>query len=142
MGTPARTLPARDRDPHRRLKVSGMTQRFWPICHRDDVADPGCHEFELRIDDIVISGFVLRWQGKWYAYRNSCPHTGVPLNWLPNQFLDPGREYIQCGLHGALFQPENGFCIYGPCLGRSLGSLRVVQRADEIAIDCDGLGSA
>lgn len=118
-----------------------MPQQFWPICRRDEVADPGCREFELHAGEMVISGFVLHWRGQWYAYRNSCPHTGVPLNWLPNQFFDPGREFIQCGLHGALFQPTDGLCIYGPCLGRFLASLPVVQCADAIAIDCTGLGT-
>jgi nitrite reductase/ring-hydroxylating ferredoxin subunit len=119
-----------------------MEKRLWPVCHRSDVADPGCREFELRDGDIVINGFVLHWKGKWYAYRNSCPHTGVALNWLPNQFFDLGQEFLQCGLHGALFQPEDGLCIYGPCVGRSLRRLPVVQCADEIAIDCAGLVNA
>ena len=119
-----------------------MSQRYWPVCRSNEVADPGCREFELGDDDMTINGFIVHWQGRWYAYRNSCPHTGVSLNWLPDQFFDSGLQYLQCGLHGALFQPQDGFCIYGPCLGRFLISLPVVQRADEIAIDCAGLGPA
>jgi nitrite reductase/ring-hydroxylating ferredoxin subunit len=113
-----------------------MSPQFWPVCRSEEVTDPGSREFELRIGEITINGFVLHWQGQWYAYQNSCPHTGVTLNWLPNQFFDPGLEYIQCGLHGALFQPQDGLCIYGPCLGRFLTRLSVLQRGEEIAIDC------
>ena len=119
-----------------------MEQRYWSICHRDDVPDPGCREFELRYGELLINGFVLCWKGQWYAYRNSCPHTGVTLNWLPNQFFDSGMEFIQCGMHGALFQPQDGFCVYGPCLGRFLISLPILQRADEIVIDREVLGIA
>ena len=112
-----------------------MSSGSWPICSLDDIPDPGCYEFEIQNGDVAINGFVLHWQGQWYAYRNSCPHTGVTLNWLPNQFLDAGREFIQCSLHGALFQPDNGLCIYGPCVGRSLTRLPVVLQNGLLAID-------
>lgn len=114
-----------------------MPQQLWPVCTEQEIADPGCREFEIQAGDLVISGFVLHWQGHWYAYRNSCPHTGVTLNWLPNQFLDAGLEYIQCSLHGALFQPHNGLCIYGPCVGRALTRLAVVVEAGSVAIAYD-----
>lgn len=112
-----------------------MSQRFWSICRSDDVADPGCREFELHTGKNAISGFVVHWQGQWYAYKNSCPHTGVTLNWLPNQFFDAGQDYIQCGTHGALFQPQDGRCVYGPCVGRFLEKLPVMHCEDEIVID-------
>jgi nitrite reductase/ring-hydroxylating ferredoxin subunit len=113
-----------------------MSERYWPVCRCEEVSDPGCREFALQIGETVINGFVVHWQGQWHAYQNSCPHVGVNLNWLPNQFFDVGQEYIQCGLHGALFQPQDGLCIYGPCLGRSLERLCVVQQGGEILIDC------
>jgi nitrite reductase/ring-hydroxylating ferredoxin subunit len=54
------------------------------------------------------------------AYQNRCPHRGDPLDWVPGQFLDPTGELIQCALHGALFLPETGECVHGPCLGAHL----------------------
>jgi nitrite reductase/ring-hydroxylating ferredoxin subunit len=39
---------------------------------------------------------------------------------LPDQFLDIDGGFIQCSVHGALFQIENGFCVRGPCAGQSL----------------------
>jgi nitrite reductase/ring-hydroxylating ferredoxin subunit len=112
-----------------------MTSRFQPVCLREQVADPGAREFEFSQDGETISGFVLHWRGRWYAYRNRCPHTGVSLNWLPHQFLDIGHEFVQCSLHGALFRPEDGFCVRGPCLGRSLETLPVVIHSDEVGIE-------
>lgn len=118
-----------------------MAQRYRSVCTSEDIADPGCREFEIQDGDLLISGFVLHWQGQWYAYRNSCPHTGVTLNWLPHQFLDAAQEYIQCSLHGALFQPQNGLCIHGPCVGRSLTRLPVVLQEGVISVDCSALGA-
>jgi nitrite reductase/ring-hydroxylating ferredoxin subunit len=104
--------------------------------------DPGAREFELRIDSTPIAGFILHWQGQWYAYRNSCPHIGVALNWMPDRFFDLACEFIQCGLHGALFRPEDGLCIYGPCVGRSLERLPLVIDGAEIYIDRGSLSTA
>jgi naringenin degradation protein FdeD len=64
--------------------------------------------------------FVIRWQGALHGYRNSCPHVGTPLDWPENRFFDSSGRYLMCGTHGAVFRPEDGFCIEGPCAGRSL----------------------
>ncbi|MBI1422032.1 MAG: Rieske 2Fe-2S domain-containing protein [Gammaproteobacteria bacterium] len=111
-----------------------MPSDLWPVCRRDDLAAPGCREFDLQVGEKTINGFVVHWRGQWYAYLNSCPHTRVGLNWLPDQFFDLEQRYLQCSLHGALFEPETGLCIYGPCRGRTLTRLPVVVRHDDIAI--------
>lgn len=58
-----------------------------------------------------------------YVYKNRCPHRGVGLEWLPDQFLDSSASLIQCATHGALFLIEDGECIAGPCEGKSLTAL-------------------
>lgn len=74
-------------------------------------------------------GFLVRADdGKLYAYVNSCPHTGAPLNWTPDQFLTASGHYIQCSIHGAKFQIKDGECFVGPCAGRFLKALRVVEK--------------
>ena len=70
------------------------------------------------IDDIDL--FVLRHQGRVLAYLNSCPHRQVPLEFLPDQFLDEDKQFIQCATHGALFQIDSGKCLVGPCRGKHL----------------------
>lgn len=74
----------------------------------------------------ALQGFLIKRHSHIYAYRNQCPHTGVTLNWLPNQFMDMDNEFIQCATHGALFRVEDGYCVRGPCAGASLVSLQVV----------------
>ncbi len=96
------------------------------------LAEGACLEFELDGEEGAY-GFAVRHRGRLYLYRNSCPHTGVSLNWLPNQFLTEQGDFLQCSLHGALFRIEDGFCVRGPCLGRSLQpvSLPAAPAADD-----------
>ncbi len=91
-----------------------------PTCRLDELTDPGSRGFELPTPDGLIECLLVRRGGQVYAYRNRCPHTGAPLDWLPGQFLDLTGELIQCALHGALFLPETGECVRGPCLGAHL----------------------
>ncbi|MGA6098722.1 Rieske (2Fe-2S) protein [Stutzerimonas marianensis] len=67
--------------------------------------------------------FAVRKDGAIHLYENSCPHRGVPLEWLPDQFLDSSASLIQCATHGALFLIESGECVAGPCEGQRLKSL-------------------
>jgi nitrite reductase/ring-hydroxylating ferredoxin subunit len=69
---------------------------------------------------------VVKWQGEVYVYRNACPHTGVNLNWLPDQFWSEDGTLLQCSLHGAQFRPHDGTCVWGPCLGQALQALPFV----------------
>ena len=68
-------------------------------------------------------GFLLAVDKTVKCYINSCPHTGATLNWNPNQFLTVNQEFIQCSVHGALFEKDSGLCIAGPCVGTELRTL-------------------
>ncbi len=67
--------------------------------------------------------FVVMKDGIAYAYKNSCPHLGIELEWEEDKFLDFEGVLIQCATHGALFVIETGECVSGPCLGQSLDPL-------------------
>ena len=86
---------------------------------------------EFYVDGLGASGgFIVRDEaGGLKAYRNSCPHTGAPLNWTPDQFLTRSGQYIQCSIHGAMFVVDSGECFSGPCGGQFLKSLAVIERA-------------
>ena len=71
-------------------------------------------------------GIVVRRGGTVAAYANICPHKGHPLNLAEDDFLitvPGGGQLLRCASHGALFVPENGLCVFGPCSGRSLRRL-------------------
>ncbi|MBP0443305.1 Rieske (2Fe-2S) protein [Roseomonas sp. SSH11] len=60
-----------------------------------------------------------------HVYVNSCPHIGIPLESLPDRFLDGPRRHLVCTAHGARFRVEDGFCVAGPCAGDSLEAVEV-----------------
>jgi nitrite reductase/ring-hydroxylating ferredoxin subunit len=66
---------------------------------------------------------VVREQENIFVYHNLCPHTGIPLEWQPDQFFDLGKAFLQCATHGALFRSEDGYCVRGPCAGDSLQAI-------------------
>lgn len=72
--------------------------------------------------------FAVRKFGRCHVYENRCPHIGVPLEWLPDQFLDAEGELIQCSTHGALFVIDTGVCVAGPCIGDALVAVPCEER--------------
>lgn len=89
----------------------------------------------LRFSQDNFQFFILRRNNKVFAYKNSCPHIGVPLDWQPNDFFDSQGELLKCSTHGALFIPETGECISGPCVGQALIALEVEERDGEIYLN-------
>ncbi len=103
------------------------------ICRFDELGDRQCREFELQQGEDKVPAFVLRLGDEVVAYRNRCPHTGAPLNWNPDDFLNVERDFIQCAIHGALFRLSDGYCLHGPCNGKSLQPLLVTIQAGVIS---------
>ncbi len=93
----------------------------YPICHKEDISENGAKDFLLETHLGEIEFFVVRKNGKYFAYVNSCPHTNINLEWVPDRFLDNNNELIQCSTHGTKFTIEDGFCIFGSFLGSRPG---------------------
>lgn len=102
------------------------------ICELEQLDDPGSHGFSVDFAGEQVEGFVVRRDGACFAYRNSCPHTGSPLDWVEHQFLDVEGALIQCAVHDARFLIDTGECVFGPCPGESLESLPVEIREGRI----------
>ena len=77
--------------------------------------------------------FVIRFQGDLYAYENACPHTGIALDWGNGEMFDQAGRYLICSNHGALFEPDTGLCVHGPCHGQSL--IRVQLREHDLPLN-------
>jgi len=92
-------------------------------CSLSVLGDPGAREFCAGEGDWPYRGFVVQIGGQLRAYANVCPHKRHPLNIDDDDFLIPKLRLLRCASHGALFDPESGLCIHGPCAGRSLSSL-------------------
>ena len=102
------------------------------ICNLDEFPASGCVEFTLHGEGRDFPCFLVRHEGGLSAYRNCCPHTGAPLNWNPNVFLNVEGTLIQCAIHGAQFRINDGHCLYGPCAGQSLDPVSVVMNEGEV----------
>lgn len=95
------------------------------LCAVADLADGSGRGFVFGAGTDRRAVFVIRRGSDVYAYENSCPHVGTPLDWVPDQFLDPDGSHILCGTHGALFRIEDGHCVSGPCAGDALRPVTV-----------------
>lgn len=87
-----------------------------PVCAMEDLSDPGSKGFLFQGQAM----FAVRQGHQVFVYENRCPHRGISLEWVPDQFLDSSQRLIQCSTHGALFLPESGECVAGPCAGARL----------------------
>jgi len=80
-------------------------------------------KFILRSNGREVEAMLVNYQGEFFAYFNRCPHIGITLDWVDNQFFTVDRRYVMCANHGATFEPATGECIWGPCLGAALQSV-------------------
>jgi len=104
------------------------------LCPAAEVAEGAGKGFVFGAGTARRDLFVVRWRGRVLGYENRCPHAGTPLDGLPDRFFDADGAHLLCGTHGALFEVETGLCVKGPCRGRSLTPLVVVEEAGRICL--------
>lgn len=97
------------------------------ICASVEVIERGPgHRFEVpKKDGEPAPAFVVRYEGRAYAFLNRCAHVSVELDWEQGQFFDTTRLYLICATHGAIYEPDSGRCIAGPCKGARLTAIAV-----------------
>lgn len=97
-----------------------------------DLAEGQFREAQMQHNNRAVWLIVTRQSGNIRAWFNVCPHQGRSLNYAPDKFLiDPNGQLI-CAAHGAVFEPENGLCINGPCLGASLKAIETTEQNGKI----------
>jgi nitrite reductase/ring-hydroxylating ferredoxin subunit len=90
------------------------------ICRADAIPEGGGRGFRIPAGDYPRRIFIVRHRGALFAYDNTCPHAGTPLDWMPDRFFDPSGTLLQCATHGARFRIADGTCVAGPCAGKRL----------------------
>ena len=105
------------------------------LCRTEELARTGARSIVLgetsdRLDVLVVQTA----QGR-HAYINACPHQFIPLETFPDWVFTDDKQHLVCSGHGALFVPDSGFCVEGPCEGDSLQSLNIVERDGAIYLD-------
>ena len=104
------------------------------LCRLGEIAEPGSKGISLGQGASRREIFLVRHGGEVRGYENSCPHTGGMLDWVPDQFLSYDRKHILCATHGALFRINDGHCLHGPCVGRSLSAVAIRLEGDKILL--------
>ncbi|MBW4935586.1 Rieske (2Fe-2S) protein [Marinobacter sp. F4206] len=121
------------------VPTAKATNRWQPVCQKGELASGQTVEFRIQRPHadpgtMPLTGFVFLHGDEPRAYVNQCPHLGIELNWMPGQFMDADKLFIQCSTHGALFKPGTGECIAGPCQGDALTALDLRIENGEIQI--------
>lgn len=102
------------------------------LCRLEDIPDGEGRGFEVDSGEDIL---VVRRGDQAYGYLNICPHAASPLDWVENQFMNLDKSHILCATHGAEFRIEDGFCVLGPCRGRSLTPVAITIRGGEVITD-------
>ncbi|MEE9423271.1 MAG: Rieske 2Fe-2S domain-containing protein [Gammaproteobacteria bacterium] len=108
------------------------------LCPLHELPEACSRSFVVKANGETIDLFLVRKEQSVHAYKNSCPHTGGPLDWMPDQFLNIEGDLIQCATHDALFQIESGLCVSGPCTGDRLTAVRVIIEDEAVWLLTDG----
>jgi nitrite reductase/ring-hydroxylating ferredoxin subunit len=104
------------------------------ICASGDLVDSGDGvRFEVRVDGRPEPAFAVRYDGKVRAYLNRCAHLPMELDWKPGKFFDAEGLVLICSTHGAIYSPDTGACLGGPCEGRLL-PIPVEEREGRILV--------
>jgi nitrite reductase/ring-hydroxylating ferredoxin subunit len=104
-------------------------------------------------DQRARSVFVARVDGLWRGWANVCRHRGVPLDFNAPDAEAAGagagearlapmaqdRFHLVCHSHGALYRPDDGACISGPCPGAKLHEVAVVEEGARIGLEIPDL---
>lgn len=99
------------------------------VCAAGDLVDGGAgvRRAARYVDgDAVV--FFVRYDGRVYGYLNRCAHVPMELDWVEGQFFESSGLYLMCATHGAIYAPDTGRCVGGPCRGARLRAVEVEER--------------
>ncbi len=104
------------------------------LCHLDDLAPTGAKGVTLGQGRDALEIVVVRDGTVVRAYENSCPHLHMPLETVPNRFLDETGRHLVCTTHGARFSITDGYCVSGPCQGSWLKALEITVTGTDVRL--------
>ncbi|SCU74090.1 Ferredoxin subunits of nitrite reductase or ring-hydroxylating dioxygenase [Cupriavidus necator] len=103
------------------------------LCAAADLEEGGLGvRFLVALDQREIGAFVVRFDGAAHGYLNQCAHVPMELDWQEGRFFDASGLYLMCATHGAVYAPDSGVCVGGPCRGASLAKLRIEERDGQV----------
>ena len=114
-----------DVSPLDRLYATPPSVKLGPL---DLIDDRRARNFVLQIGASRFHGFVVRMGKAARGFVDQCPHAGLPLAQQLDAYVATDGDLIVCSWHGALFDPDTGLCVGGPCVGARLTSWPVEVR--------------
>ncbi len=102
------------------------------LCNSEEIGEGEFRERSLGQGQQRRYLIVTRRHGQLKAWLNICPHQGRALNWAPDQFLTDERGQLVCAVHGAVFEPDEGRCVSGPCLKASLRAVAIGEEDGKV----------
>jgi nitrite reductase/ring-hydroxylating ferredoxin subunit len=108
--------------------LRGAPEPGFVVCRLEELKDPGAKGVHLWTGEMMFHAFVVRRGDAVQGWRDRCPHIGTPLTLGDDRYLTRDGAHILCATHGALFRPDDGFCVGGPCAGQSLTPWPVVVK--------------
>lgn len=99
------------------------------VCASGELVDGGMgvrRAARIGADEVVV--FFVRYEGRAHGYLNRCAHVPMELDWAEGQFFESSGLYLMCATHGAIYAPDTGKCVGGPCRGGRLRALKVDER--------------
>jgi nitrite reductase/ring-hydroxylating ferredoxin subunit len=104
-----------------------------PVCDAVSLEEGGKGvRFPLTAGGEDATGFVVRYKGIAHGYLNRCAHVPIELDWNEGEFFESSGLYLICSTHGAMYAPETGRCEGGPCRGRSLRPIQIVEQDNQV----------
>ncbi|MCH8178558.1 MAG: Rieske 2Fe-2S domain-containing protein [Proteobacteria bacterium] len=104
-----------------------------PLCASADLVERG----DAVLFDVVefgrtVQAFALRFDDVAVAYLNRCAHVPAEMDWQPGKFWDMDQRFIICSVHGALYDPPQGLCVGGPCVGARLQAIQLREEGGHV----------
>jgi nitrite reductase/ring-hydroxylating ferredoxin subunit len=107
------------------------------IIHKDALREGKSVKFKYQHNGKYKSGFMALIEGHIVAYENRCQHLPVPLDYCDNQFMSKDGKHFVCRSHGALFDPQTGRCVRGPCEDAKLNPLPIAIVNDQLCLELE-----
>lgn len=113
--------------------MSDLPENAVFLCRSEALQDGGKGmRFPVMAGRELTTGFAVRYKGVVRAYLNRCAHVPMELDWNEGEFFDSTGLYLICSTHGALYAPESGRCEGGPCRGKRLWPITVLEQSKQV----------
>jgi nitrite reductase/ring-hydroxylating ferredoxin subunit len=120
--------------------MSSENVEVYVVCRADSIERGDAKAFSLsRLTEEgegkPFSIVLLRtMDDQYFGYVNTCPHQGTWLNIGDGTFFSEDKKHIRCGRHKAKFEIDTGLCIEGPCEGRAIEQIPIVNVDGELCL--------